>query len=34
VRVVTNNIAMPTMEDLKRAIRWEEGEIPDWVKIT
>jgi|APSaa5957512535_1039671.scaffolds.fasta_scaffold84117_3 hypothetical protein len=29
--MVTHNIAIPTRDDLGRALEWEEGEIPDWV---
>jgi hypothetical protein len=28
----TNNIAIPTQEDLNRALEWEDGNAPDWVK--
>ena len=28
----THNIAIPTEQDLKRALAWEQGNIPDWVK--
>ena len=30
--MISNNILMPTQEDLDRAIRWEEGEVPEWVR--
>ena len=26
-----HDIAAPTKNDLDRAIRWEKGEIPDWI---
>ena len=27
-----HNIAIPTQDDLDRALEWEDGNIPDWVK--
>jgi len=27
-----HNIAAPTKQDLERAKRWENGEVPDWVE--
>jgi len=28
----TRNIAIPTKSDLERALAWEQGDIPDWIK--
>lgn len=32
--MIENNIRIPTEQDLEKAIKWENGEIPDWVEIT
>ena len=31
--MASNNIYLPTQEDLDRALEWENGNIPNWVKL-